>query len=322
MPTNVTVEYAKTEQEYKNAKTTGEKIKALQNMWREAPKHKGGENLRKDIRTKLAKFKEKLKKETEKKKGKALTIKKEGNATIVLVGPTNSGKSLLLRKLTGRKVAVADYDFTTKMPEVGVMNYKGVKMQIIELPAITPGYFYREKGPQFFSIIRNADIVVIVTDTDNLDYLFEEFNNAEIKLNEKVLDEDFISLKAIIAINKQDLDDFNDVYVGLCKYYNLDLAPISALTGGGLELLKDIIWKNLGLIKVYTKEPGKNAKKDEPLCLKKNATIEDMAVHIHKDFIRKFRFSRVWGKSAKFGGQMRGLKHILEDEDIVEIHLK
>jgi ribosome-interacting GTPase 1 len=208
------------------------------------------------------------------------------------------------------------------MPEVGIMDYKGVKMQVIEVPAITAGFFYREKGSQFFSIIRNADIVVIVTDTANLDYLFEEFNNAEIKLNEDVLDEDFMSLKAIIAINKQDLANFNDVYVGLCRYYNFDLVPISALSGDGLEELKDRIWKNLGFIKVYTKEPGKKAKKDEPLCLKKGATIESMAAHIHKDFIRKFRFARVWGKSSKFGGQMCGLKHVLEDEDIVEVHLK
>jgi hypothetical protein len=290
-------------------------------MWKEVPKHKGAENLRKDIRTKLAKFKEKLKKESEKKKGKALTIKKEGSATIVLVGPVNSGKSLLLNRLTGKKVVIADYKFTTKMPEVGIMDYKGIKMQVIEVPAITQGYFYSEKGPQFFSIVRNADIVVIVTDIADLDYLFEEFNNAEIKLNEKILDKG-LSLKAIIAINKQDLSAFNDVYVGLCKYYNFDLVPISALTGEGIEQLKDRIWKNLGLIKVYTKEPGKKARKDEPLCLKKNATIEDMAVHIHKDFIRKFRFARVWGKSAKFNNQKVGLKHKLEDEDIVEIHLR
>ena len=47
-----------------------------------------------------------------------------------------------------------------------------------------------------------------------------------------------------------------------------------------------------------------------------------MAAHVHKDFIRKFRFARIWGKSAKFDGQQVGIEHKLKDDDIVELHLK
>jgi uncharacterized protein len=75
-------------------------------------------------------------------------------------------------------------------------------------------------------------------------------------------------------------------------------------------------------MKIYTKEPGKKPRMDRPLCVKKGSTIRDMAAQIHKDFIRKFRFARVWGKSARFAGQQVGLDHPLEDEDIVEIHLR
>lgn len=322
MPTNVTVEYTTAEQEYSRAKTTSEKISALQKMLSNAPTHKGAEKLRQEIKTKLAKLKDKVRKEQERKsKGKSLSIKKEGAATLVLVGPTNSGKSLLLNKLTNRKVEIGNYPFTTMGPEVGIMKYKGLKIQVIEVPAIFEGFYNKDKGPELMSIVRNADLVVIVTDIADIDFLFKEFNDAGIKFNEDFVEDDFVNMKAVIIANKDDLNDFNDVYRGLCRYYNFDVITFSGLHGD-IEALKERLWKHLGLIKIYTKEPGKKAKIDEPICLNEGATIEDMAKRLHKDFIKKFKFARVWGKSAKFGGQMCGLKHILEDEDVVEVHLK
>jgi hypothetical protein len=323
MPTNVTAEYAAAEQEYQNAGTTQEKIKALENMLSKCPTHKGCEKLRQDIKTKLAKFKGKLEKElTKKGGGKSFSIKKEGAAQIVIVGPPNSGKSLLLNRLTNTKVEVADYDFTTKKPGIGIMKYKGVKIQVVEVPAIVDGSYYSEKGPQLFSIVRTADLVLIVTDTSELDNFFREFEHAKIQLNEPADDEEHASVKGIILANKDDCEGSQRVYEGLCRYYNFDIIRISVLKEGSLDKLKDKIWDTLGLIKVYTKEPGKKVRKDEPVCLKKGSKISDMAVHIHKDFIRKFRFARVWGDSAKFPGQRVGLRHTLKDDDIVEMHLK
>ena len=326
MPTNVTAEYVSAEREYSKASTTSEKIKALEKMYREVPKHKGTEKLRQDIKTKLAKFREKLRKEEKQKsKGYSISVKKEGAATICLVGYTNSGKSLLLNKLTNKKANVKPYEFTTKMPEVGIMKYKGLKLQVIEIPAITKGYSERGNGPAFFSIIRNSDMVLIVTDKSDLDVLFEEFDKAFIKLNEKIYEDmkdSWVSLRSLIVLNKMDIIDFEDVYQGLCKYYNFDIVKVSALTGENIDKLKDEIWKHLGKIKIYTKEPGKKARMDEPVCLEKGATIEDMAIHIHKDFIKKFKFARIWGKSARFPGMQAGLKHKLKDDDIVEFHVK
>ncbi len=325
MPTNVRAEYIAAEEEYKKANTTEEKIKALENMLSTCPTHKGCEKLRQEIKTKLAKLKEKKKREVEKKaKGKQVSIKKEGAATICLIGIANSGKSLLLNKLTNSKVKVADYEYTTKKPEVGIMKYKGLKIQTVEIPSIFEDYSESEKGPQFLSIVRQADLVVIVTDNDDTDVLFKELDKANIALNEDVIkeEESWIRLNAIIVINKKDIVDSEKIYQELCKYYKIDKMIISALNDKDIENLKDEIWKHLPFIKVYTKEPGKKVKKDEPVCLKKGAIIEDMAGHIHKDFIKKFKFARVWGKSTRFDSQQVGLKHKLEDDDIVEVHLK
>ena len=85
--------------------------------------------------------------------------------------------------------------------------------------------------------------------------------------------------------------------------------------------LPDLIWERLGIIKVYTKQPGK--KKDfPPVALKKGSTVEVLANKVHKDFIKKFKFARIYGKSAKFDGQVVGLNHKLADDDVLEVHVK
>ena len=76
----------------------------------------------------------------------------------------------------------------------------------------------------------------------------------------------------------------------------------------------------MNIIRVYTKEPGKEASKD-PMVLKKNSTIKDAAEKIRKDFAKRFRFARIWGESAKFSGQRVGLEHRLEDQDVIELHI-
>ena len=75
------------------------------------------------------------------------------------------------------------------------------------------------------------------------------------------------------------------------------------------------------VIRVYTKEPGKKPMK-RPLVLKYGSTVEDAAKNLHKDFVKFFRFVRIWGKSAKYSGEQFGLEHILEDEDVLEFHLQ
>jgi uncharacterized protein len=87
-----------------------------------------------------------------------------------------------------------------------------------------------------------------------------------------------------------------------------------------LEKLRNKIFEDLRLIKVYTKTPGK-PKQVPPVALHKGDTIKTLASTIHKDFLIKFRFARVWGNSTKHDGQTFGLEHELKDEDVVEFHL-
>src|SRR3989344_7728015 len=138
MPINAGYEYAEAQKKLSYAKTQQEKIKALENILSVSPSHKGAENLRNELKQKISKLRLKIEKDKAKKIGGAhsISIKKEGAAQVTIVGLTNSGKSTILKKLTNSKVEIADYEFTTKKLEVATMDYNGIKIQLVEVPAI------------------------------------------------------------------------------------------------------------------------------------------------------------------------------------------
>ena len=86
----------------------------------------------------------------------------------------------------------------------------------------------------------------------------------------------------------------------------------------GLEELKEKIWNNLDLIRVYTKSPGK-PKVIPPITLPRGSTIRDVAENVHKDFINNFKFARIFN-NTRFSGSSVGLDYKLNDLDVVEIH--
>ena len=249
-------------------------------MYAKAPKHKGAENLIKWIRETMKKYKDILAKEKQTKKGKSkYAIKKDGAATVVIVGYTNTGKSTLLKELTNANPLIADYEFTTAKPEIATMDYKGVKLQMIELPAIVDDFFDTVDGPTFLGIVRLADLVIVLS-------------RSEAERRKTVKELEYI-------------DDVQHKVI----YYN------------GEKNFVDIIWRNIELIKVYTKMPGK-PKAFPPVSLKKGSTVKELARYVHKDFVKKFKFGRVWGKSAKHAGMRISLNHKLKDDDVVELHMK
>ncbi|ASJ16329.1 GTP-binding protein [Thermococcus chitonophagus] len=193
MPTNVTAEYLAAEEEYRNAKTIPEKIRALEKMYALVPKHKGTEKLRLQIKRKLAELRKELEKQRQQRKGGgySLAVKKEGAAQIVLVGLPNVGKSELLRALTGVDVESADYPFTTTEPIPAMMNYKDVQIQLVEVPGLLEGAALgKGMGPQLLAVIRNADAIAIVVDLSEdpikqMEILLREFERAGIKVNKR-----------------------------------------------------------------------------------------------------------------------------------------
>ena len=97
---------------------------------------------------------------------------------------------------------------------------------------------------------------------------------------------------------------------------------ISAFKEWGLEELKDFIYDNLGFMRVFLKPRGGEADLEEPLIVKDDSTVETICNKLHRDFVRKFRYAKVKGPSAKFDWQRVGIDHLLKDGDLLTIVTK
>lgn len=194
MSTNVSIEYTQAQKRFEDAKTHSEKLRALLEMQSTCPKHKGTENLRAEIARRISRLKTDMEKEklqkAKKGAGASIAVKKEGAGQVVLVGMPNSGKSSLLKALTGVDVLIAPFEFSTAKPEKAMMGFENMQVQIVELPAIIEGSASgKANGTQIISLIRNADAVCLVLNANSpvqeYDVITAELKKANILLNEK-----------------------------------------------------------------------------------------------------------------------------------------
>jgi len=266
-----------------------------------APSHKGAENLRAQLKARLKKFQDDLIKQKKTRKSTKIGIKKE-DMQAVIIGKTKTGKSSLISLFTNAKPEIGNYGFTTKTPVIGMMDYKGVGIQLIEIPAIESEYY--DKG-----VVNSADTILILIT-----------NIEQIKEIEKKIEK--TRGKKIIVFNKIDLISENEkrkISATLkSKYRNYEFVLISAKTKEGIDKLKEILFHSFGKIRVYTKQPNEKQKSNKPIILSPNSTIKDVAEKILKGFSNKIKETKIWGPSSKFPGQKVGLNHKMKDMDIVE----
>ena len=132
---------------------------------------------------------------------------------------------------------------------------------------------------------------------------------------------------SLVAVNKMDIIDPNylDTMEANLRVYDLDpdeTVYISAEAEKGLDALKERIWDELGLIRVYMDKPGRGVDYEEPLVIAEGATVDDAIEKLGGDFDERFRFARVTGPSAKHDEQQVGRDHSLEDEDVLRMVLR
>ncbi|MBP2132429.1 small GTP-binding protein [Methanomicrobium sp. W14] len=154
--------------------------------------------------------------------------------------------------------------------------------------------------------------------------------NADVLTRGEVTQDDFIDamlgnrvyIPAFFAVNKVDLVDEErrqEIIVSVTERFGNPPIMLSAHSGYNIELLKDEIYDELGFIRIYLKPFGGKADMEEPLIIRKPATVESVCNKLHRDFVEKFRYAKVWGDSVKHDAQRVGLSHTLEDEDILTI---
>ena len=309
------------------------------------------------------------------------TVKKSGDATVILVGFPSVGKSTLLNSLTNANSKVAPYAFTTLECIPGLLEYKHAKIQILDVPGIVAGASKGTgRGKESLSYAIASDMVLMIIDVfhpEHLEVIRNEIHNYNLRINQQKPDIKIekksyggisigstvrltkIDKQTIIDVLKEfrivngnvvirsdiDVEQLIDVIEGNKKYIpgivavnKIDMVAneevekikriikpdicISAEAKLNLAELKDLIFQRLNLMRVFCKELGKKADLDVPIIIKSSSTIRDMCEKLHRDFVAKFRYARIWGNSIKYQGMpIRKLEHKLQDGDVVELHI-
>jgi ribosome-interacting GTPase 1 len=325
MPANLTPQYFAAEKRYRSAETLDERIIALQEMLAVMPKHKGTDGLRAELRTKIAKLsKEATKAQATARRGGMYHIPREGAGQIVLIGLPNVGKSQLVSAVTEAPLEVADYPFTTKVPQLGMMKFEDAQIQLVDMPPITD----QDARPWFASVLRSANALLLVVDLGNdpvrqTDDTLAELEKFQVGLDgiRKTSDQVLFQKRGIIVGNKCDREGSVSSYTDLKAEYGDQIAvvSISAKRGTGLEELRRDAFNLLEVIRVYTKAPGERTDMSDPMILRKGSTVEEAAEGVHKDFRKELKYALIWG-SGKFAGQRAKRDHVLQDGDIIELH--
>lgn len=337
MPANLTPQYLAAEQRFKLAVTMQEKIEALEEMMATIPKHKGTEKMQAALRQKMARLLEEKDRKFGVSKASAIyTVPREGAGQAVLIGAPNVGKSSLLGRLTHATPEIADYPFTTRLPQPGMMPVEDIQIQLVDLPAVAEEVY----KPWMGSIVRQSDLVLLTVDLGSDEVLDQVESVSRILEDSRIhlvnvasaAREDaqpgVASCQAVLVANKDDtararenLDVVRELF-----HAQFPIATASAVSGHGIEELRRLIFERLEIIRIYTKVPGKKFDPaTAPFVLKKGSTVLDAARAVHRDFAHTLRFARLWSSPRSIGsvrhdGQMVERTHQLQDGDILELH--
>ena len=357
MPANLSPEYKQAEAEFRKAREPKARLRWLHEMLRTIPKHKGTERLQADIKTKIKQLTDEAtgpKKSGAARSGPPQAVRPEGAAQVALVGPPNAGKSSLLAKLTGAHTEIGPYPFTTKHPIPGMLPCEDVHFQLVDLPPISRDFM----EPWYSNALQSADAAFLVVDladpecTDHVVAIRERLHERNVTLQESwpfsptvcgeaggvsattvgrvddvdgegddVPDPFRVYLPTLLVANKRDLDPDPEEVAVLEEIVGVKYpaVAVSATTGEGLDQLGPMLFRGLGIVRVYTKAPGRHADAQRPYTLRSGATVKDIAQLVHREIAAALKFARVWG-SGQFDGQQVGPEHVLKDRDVVELH--
>lgn len=327
MPTNLPPQYFEAERAFRQARTPADKIEALETMLAVMPKHKGTDHLKADLRARIAKLTQEAQRQSAGgSRAQLYDVRKEGAGQLAIVGLPNVGKSSLLAALTDARPRVADFPFTTQLPQPAMMRVENVHVQLVDLPPIVP----EATPPWLRALIRQADLLLLVVEASadvltEWETLLTELRRLRIEPiapgGETPEQPEAICKQAFVLVTKADQPDASEALdlLELDLDGRLPILAVSATDGRGLEDLRRRALAALAVIRVYTRPPGKPVDRTRPFVLKRGSTIEDLADLIHHELRAKLKYALLWGSSGKYGGQRIGRHHELEDEDVVEL---
>jgi ribosome-interacting GTPase 1 len=331
MPANLSPEYKQAEQAYRACREPRERLELLKEMLRTIPKHKGTEHLQADIKSRIKELSEEL--AGAKKagaRGAAGALRREGAAQVALVGPPNSGKSSLHAALTGSHAEVGPFPYTTQAPVPGMLRFEDIAFQLVDLPPVS----HEHMDPALIGVLQGADAAVLVIDlsdpacTEQTMAVLEELSGRKIVLDERwpapEADELFQKrLPTLLVANKSDLDPDPDEVKVLEELLGIRYPAfaVSAKTGQGLAELAPFLFRALGVVRVYSKVPGKPPDRERPFVVRSGDRVLDVARLVHQELAAHLKYARLWG-SGEFDGQQVGPEHRVADGDVLELHAR
>jgi hypothetical protein len=270
-------------------------------------------------------------------------VEKHGAGQYVFVGTPNCGKSALVGALTKAHVNVAPYPFATHAPVPGMMPFEDIQIQLVDMPPVTA----EGMPPGMRGTIRNADGLLVCADLSAPDVL-EPVDTCLGLLKQRGLApwtqqaadaaaqaaaaeserppseaEQALQPKTMILVGtKLDLPGAAENFEALKELYGgqMPMLATSAKTLLNLGELARLCFKRLGIVRVYSKEPGKHPDMEKPFILPQGSTVLDMAAAVHRDLAANLKRARIWGANM-YDGQPVQRDHVLADRDIIELHV-
>lgn len=274
-----------------------------------------------------------LREEAEKRRGGGgsrggYAIKKAGDATVVLVGFPSVGKSTLLNRLTNANSKVAEYDFTTLNVVPGIMEHRGARFQILDVPGLIKGASRgRGRGSAVISVVKSADLILILVDAlgkSQLEVLRKELYEAGIRLNGKrpeikisKKETGGISVSSTLRLTKID----SHTVEAILREYKMSNADVVIRQDVAMDEFLDAVAGNriyipsitvLNKVDLIKKEQLNKMLKDFPGCIPVSAENDLNLDRLRDAIFEKLEFIRVYmkpqGKEADFTEPMIVIK--------------
>jgi small GTP-binding protein len=281
------------------------------------PRHKGTEKLQAELKKKMSTLRKEADAGKKGAKRESFVVDREGARQLVLTGAPNSGKSQLLRALTHATPEVAEYPYTTRTPIPGMLLLENIRLQLIDLPPISPEYT-ESWVPQ---IIRNADAILWVLDLSDDDVL-EKLEETQRFLADAHAD--LKNRKVLMVGNKSDAPESAERAGLVREVYEtaFPMTTISASTASSVEIeeFKRLVYDFLDVVRVYTKAPGKKPDFTDPYVVARGSKVLDVAEKVHRDFGENLKYARIWGE-GKVDGIMVPRDFVISEGDVLELHV-
>jgi ribosome-interacting GTPase 1 len=220
--------------------TIDEQIEEIEAVLRKTPHHKGTNGFIGAMRAKIARLRDREIESTGKGGGggKGYFVKKQGDATVVLIGPPSAGKSTLINQLTNAESKVAPYAFTTVTVIPGMLKYNEAYIQILDIPGLIEGAKEgKGRGKEVLAVARGADLLIIMTDVERVGAfagMVKELMGAGIRINEE---------KPKVIIEKKvsgGLDVFSNIKQRMEKDTIKEIAREYGIKSGTITLMENI----------------------------------------------------------------------------------